>query len=95
MRTTLALIGILLAAGCARRAHLRDDFGVATRTFFDRQAVAAASGAGQGLDSEEAAAIHQRYRETVGKKGVAAPRNDPRSSVLILGEDRHDAIKAK
>ncbi len=95
MRTILVLSGILIAAGCARRPHMRGDFGVATHTFFDRQAVAASSGAGQGLDSEEAAAIHQRYRETVGKKGAAAPRNDPRSSVLILGEDRHDATKAK
>lgn len=85
--------GIVLLAGCARRPHTRADFGVPNRAFFDRQAGAAAHGSAQGLDSEEAATIHQRYRDTIGKRGATAPRNDPGSSVLILGEDRNAATK--
>jgi hypothetical protein len=87
-------VGALVATGCARRPHTRSDFGVPNHTFFDRQAQATSKGSAQGLDSEEAAAIHQHYGETLGKRGAAA-RNDPRSSVLILGENRDDAAKQK
>jgi hypothetical protein len=90
------LAGAAIASGCARRAHTRSDFGVPNRTFFDHQAQAASAGSAQGLDSEEASAIHQHYREALGKRG-AQPRNDPGSSVLILQENphetRHDASK--
>lgn len=80
------------AAACARRAHTRSDFGVQNKAFFDRQAEAAGRGSAQGLDSEEAAAIHQRYRDTIGKPGTTS-RNDPGSSVLILQEPGRDAPK--
>ena len=91
--TALAtLIAVTSAGGCTRQAHTRSDFGVAARTTFDRQARAASRGPTQGLDSEEASAIEERYREALGKRG-ALPRNDPRSSVLLLEEGRHDAAK--
>lgn len=78
------------AAGCARRAHTRSDFGVANKTFFDRQAQATGSGSAlQGLDSDEASSINQQYRQSRGTRG-AGSRNDPGSSVLILQEGRRD-----
>jgi hypothetical protein len=86
------LAGAAIASGCARRAHTRSDFGVPNQTFFNYQAQAASAGSAQGLDSEEASAIHQHYRETLGKRGTQ-PRNDPGSSVLILQENHHDASK--
>lgn len=89
-----ALVAVAVAPGCGRRAHTRTDFGVANRAFFNRQAQQAGRGAAQGLDSEEASAIHQRYRESIGKRGVQQ-RNDPRSSVLILEDDRNEPQKAK
>ena len=93
---TFSMIGLAaaLAGGCARHAHTRRDFGVANHAFFDRQAHATTRGSAQGLDSEEAAAIHQDYRTTIGKR-EAAGRNDPRSSVMILQEDRRDSAKPK
>lgn len=95
MRHTLSIALVasaLLATGCARRPHTRTDFGVPNHTFFDRQAQGATRGSAQGLDSEEAAVIHQHYGQTLGKRGVT-PRNDPGSSVLILGEDRNASKK--
>lgn len=89
-----ALVAVALAPGCGRRAHTRADYGVANRAFFDRQAQQAARGTTQGLDSEEAAVIHQHYRESIGKRG-AQQRNDPRSSVLILEDDRNEPQKRK
>lgn len=86
------LVAVTSAGGCTRQAHTRSDFGVATRAVFDHQARAASRGPTQGLDSEEASAIQDRYREAIGKRG-APPRNDPRSSVLRLEEGRHDAAK--
>lgn len=80
--------------GCGRRAHTSRTFGVANHTLFDHQAQATTHGSGQGLDSEEAAVVHERYRETLGTRG-AEPRNDPRSSVLILDEGRHEAAPKK
>ena len=93
MRQTLSIVlaaalGVLLATACARRPHTRSDYGVPNQTFFDRQAHAAARGSAQGLDSEESATIHQHYGQTLGRRGTT-PRNDPGSSVLILGEDRN------
>lgn len=85
-------LALAAAAACARRPHTRSDFGVQNKAFFDRQADATRRGSAQGLDSEEAAAIHQRYRDTIGKPG-AASRNDPGSSVLILQEPGRDAPK--
>lgn len=95
MRHTLSIAvvaGALLVTGCARRPHTRSDFGVPNHTFFDRQAEGTTRGSAQGLDSEEAAVIHQHYGQTLGKRG-ATPRNDPGSSVLILGEDRNASKK--
>jgi hypothetical protein len=90
-----ALVAVALAPGCGRRAHTRADYGVANRAFFDRQAQQAARGTTQGLDSEEASAIHQHYRESIGRRGAQQQRNDPRSSVLILEDDRNEPQKRK
>ena len=76
--------------GCANREHIRDDYGLHTREFQQKQRVhAQASPRGTGgLDSEEAAVIHGSYHKQMGG---AAPANDQKSQqVLILGEPKHD-----
>jgi len=85
------LAGITVSASCSRRPHTSSTFGVANRTFFDRQAQAANNGSAQGLDSEEASAIHQHYRQGLGNRGQTTA--DPKSSVMILQEDKRDAPK--
>jgi hypothetical protein len=57
----------LLALGCPPREHLRKDFSMAYRARFDRQQIYHEASAEQtiGLDSEEAAAIHAKYRSTL------------------------------
>lgn len=79
----IAIGGTAASVSCSRQAHIRDDFGVQTRQFFDRQAGAAEKGDSQGLDSEEASLIHQSYRKNMGSPS-GPTRSDPRSSVLIL-----------
>lgn len=92
----IVLAAATLAAGCARTMHRRDGFGVANHTFFDRQAQAATSGGAQGLDPEEAAMIHARYRETLGGRTQATGKGDARgSSVLILQEESDAGNKRK
>lgn len=87
------LAAATLATACGRRPHTNAEFGVNNRTFFDRQARAAYTGSAQGLDSEEASAIHQQYRQGMGNKRTTQSAPDPKSSVLILQEDKRDAAK--
>lgn len=97
LRTRFSVGAVLVAAaigaaalGCSRKEHIREDFGVQTREFFDRQARSAEDGQTQGLDSEEAALIHQSYRGTMGGQAASRQtRGDPASSVLIL-EDGYE-----
>lgn len=99
MRTSMRavlFVSVALAFACQRREHLRSGFGVENRTFFDRQAAAAGSGSAHGLDSEEAAAVQQRYRQSIGDpRSRAASPGDPRSSVMILQEDRRAPAKSR
>ena len=92
MRTRLSIVLLLVlgAAGCTRKPHTRSTFGTEVRSAFDRQAQAAAQGSAQGLDSEEAAGIQRRYRQSIGNPPAKA---DPRSSVLILEDDGHATPK--
>jgi hypothetical protein len=89
-----AVATMALAGGCTRRAHMRDDFGVPTRSFYDRQAAATKDGGGDGLDSEEAALIHANYRKTLGN-GAGARTADPKSQVLIVEPDGNGYHRAK
>lgn len=73
-------------AGCARNEHLRADHGIQSRAFFDRQAQAARSGDAQGLDSEEAALIHESYHQSLGKRRA---RQAEGSQMLILEGGDH------
>lgn len=88
----LALAGALGGVGaCGSQPHLREDHGVQSRTFFDRQAEAAKDGTGQGLDSEEASLIHESYRETLGQK--VRRRDQSNSSMLMLENGNGTKIK--
>ena len=75
--------------------HRRDGFGVANHAFFDRQAEATRTGTTTGLDPEEAALIHARYRETLGGRAAASGKATPESSVLILQEGDHAGTTKK
>ena len=86
-----AVVGVALLAGCSRREHIREDHGVQTREFFDRQARAAGSGEAQGLDSEEAALIHESYRQTLGQRS----RRTQESPMLILESTNANGRRAK
>lgn len=97
-RFVVAAVAVTLvtaALACQRREHTRSGFGLANRAFFDRQAKAAGSGSAQGLDSEESALIHQRYRANLGSQRSTLAPNDPRSSVMILQEERRDAPRPR
>ncbi|MBL9017542.1 MAG: hypothetical protein JNL83_25355 [Myxococcales bacterium] len=89
MRTHLPILLALALglglAGCTRKPHTRSTWGTEVHSAFDRQAQATGSGSAQGLDSEEAAAIQRRYRQSIGNP--PAKTSDPRSSVLILEDD--------
>jgi hypothetical protein len=95
LRTSiLAAVALaVLAGGCARTMHRRPSYGAANHAFFDRQAAATAGGAAHGLDPEEAALIHQRYRESMGGRAATTGKDEARSQVLILREDGHAGVR--
>jgi hypothetical protein len=72
-----------LAGGCARREHIRADYGEPSRAWFQAQARATERDRADGLDSEEAALIHQSYRGVLGRGGARA---QDQSQVLIIEE---------
>lgn len=90
----LVLLGLLVgSSGCASREHMEDEHGRKTREMFRAQHVYsdAAQGAPRGLDSEEAALIHAKYRENLGgKRAGKAQAKDSPAKVLIL-QDPVDA----
>ena len=71
-----------MALGCAPREHLRKDYGRLTHARFAKQQVylEAAKGNPEGLDSEEAAAIHANYNKQL--TGGETPSKE--QQVLIL-----------
>jgi hypothetical protein len=73
-----------LFVACAGREHIREDHGKSSAEWYAKQRVHAKGSTDQqsGLDSEEAALIHQQYRSTIG--GGAAPQ--AKSQVLIVDE---------
>lgn len=84
-----ALAGaMMLGGGCARRAHLRSNFGVITHQYFEREARAASGRNAQGLDPEEAALIHADYRKLLGQPSGSQSSNNG-AKVLIV----HDGGK--
>lgn len=81
-------------AGCASREHMSKDYGRQSRAFFAKQRVhaAAAEGSPGGLDSEEAAAVRDRYLESLEpeqRNGQA----DKASRVLVLEEPSGEKSK--
>lgn len=84
--TTLAaflLASSALAGGCARREHIRENHGEMSQAWHDMQRRAADDTPATGLDPEEAAAIHERYRRVLSGD---APTGPDRSDILILEE---------
>jgi hypothetical protein len=85
-------LGVVLAcaalAACGRE-HLRANHGVRSRQAFGVQRIARepAAAAPSGLDSEEAAIIHERYRQSLG-----APADEPdRGARVLVVEEPKDA----
>lgn len=76
-----------LVGGCARREHIRPDHGETSRQWHEAQRAATEVGPASGLDSEEAAAIHESYRRVL--TGDAPDTRDD-SEILILEEGRDD-----
>ena len=86
--TAFLLSGMLAAtavlfSGCARREHIRDDHGEPSQAWWQAQALATEREQAEGLDSEEAALIHQNYRASLGRDGARAGQE---SQVLTIQE---------
>jgi hypothetical protein len=73
-----------LFVACAGREHIREDHGKANGEWFAKQRVhpKGSTDHQSGLDSEEAALIHQQYRKIIGPG--SAPK--AQSQVLIVDE---------
>ena len=84
---------ICFGFGCANREHIRDSYGTEVRTFFAKQHVYAQAvpDAPRGLDSEEAAMIHDGYRKSLGAPAVTS--DDESSQALMLREPKAEASK--
>jgi hypothetical protein len=84
----------MLAGGCASREHIDPNYGVRTRTFYERQRVysQASRDNPQGLDSEEAAIIHGTYRKKLGGEKKSEEKESP-SRVLILDDNKKNENK--
>ena len=85
--TALVLSSMLVASaalvgGCARREHIRSDYGEPSAVWWQAQAQATERDQARGLDSEEAAMIHGNYRRNIG----GGARTQDQSQVLILEE---------
>lgn len=93
----LCLAGVCLAAlcligACANREHMRDDFGVKTRAYLQKQHVhtVAATESPTGLDSEEAALIQQTYRKDMGSGDATSEESD---QVLVIEQPKSGKSK--
>lgn len=89
----LVLLAVALGAAaglaaCGPRDTIRPDQGDSTRAWKAKQRVNPAPAEGQpaGLDSEEAAAIHATYKDSLGGGGGKSS-NDSGSRVMILSDD--------
>jgi hypothetical protein len=94
MWVALAVLSAALLGGCPSREHIREDYGQKTRGFFAAQHVHEDADTDQptGLDSEEAAAIHGRYRKDIGGTARDLSQDSP-SRVLIVQEDEKGGRK--
>ena len=83
----VVLACVLVAAGCASREHMSEDYGRQTREFFAKQRVhpTPAEGSPGGLDSEEAAAVRDRYKQSMEPEKNRG-QTDMSSQVLLLQE---------
>lgn len=93
LRFTLTFLLVALSMAlfsCTARDHQLTDYGKHSRAFFARQHVFSegAVATPSGLDSEEAAAIHGSYRQSLaGGKGQQAAK-DESARVLLLREGK-------
>jgi hypothetical protein len=81
----VVLTAMSLGPSCAGRVHVIQEYGARTNDWHDKQRVyeVGAKERVEGLDSEEASAIHGDYRSAIGS-GRTQKTEDPR--VLILDE---------
>ncbi len=87
---TMVVLILLFASGCAgaRRENIRPDHGEAYTAWFQAQQLATKVGPAEGLDSEEAAAIHGLYRSML--RGDSRRRTRDESPVILLPEQRYE-----
>ena len=91
-RIVLLLGAGALCAACGGGAHLGEQYGRSVRaaTAAQRLAGEPAKAAPSGLDSEEAAIIHSRYRTSLGAPKPAA-NEDLGGRVLVVEEPQKNA----
>lgn len=92
MRAIFFLLGLgltltLLLGACAPVEHMRPDFGKLTQAFFEQQRVypEASKEKPTGLDTEEAAIVHKKYRQTMGEERA---RSEAPAQVLLLQQPK-------
>lgn len=96
MKCTASFVGLSLClfacASCASREHMSEDFGRQSRTFLAQQRVShePAHESLEGVDTEEATAIRDRYQAGLGPEDKGRNASDNLSRVLVL-EDANDA----
>lgn len=90
----LALAALCALAGCGDREHMSDDYGRRNRDFFARQRVYAEpeQGSPGGLDTEEAAAIRDRYRKALAPDDRER-QQDSAARVLVIEEPENGKSK--
>jgi hypothetical protein len=93
----MRILGLIMAfvvmaafmVGCGAREHMREDHGKQLNKFFSVQQVnkRAEPANPEGLDSEEAAAIHRQYRKQLGG-GESVQKDDAPAKVLLLKDPK-------
>lgn len=80
-----SLLLLLACAGCASREHMSEDFGRQTRSMLAKQRAydTPVTASQEGLDSEESAAIRDRYQQQLAPDDSHG-KSDDMSRVLVI-----------
>ncbi|MBN2526279.1 MAG: hypothetical protein JXR76_07790 [Deltaproteobacteria bacterium] len=79
----------VFVGGCTSRQHMDLNYGHSNAAALASQRVYPGSSSAQpnGLDSEEAAIVHDSYRRSIGKKGSSKGSSEP-ARVLLIEDDK-------
>lgn len=85
----LVLLGGMVFLGCASRQHMSPDYGNSAEAVLEAERVYPSSSNHQpdGLDSEEAAIVHDSYRRSISHKDSSASGQNA-SKVLLIEDDK-------